>query len=128
MAEILGDVSHDSVNRFLLRERYEPKDLFDIVTEIINLSGGILSVDDTVIEKLYSNPKYAELIGYFWSGKYHKTIKGLNLITLYYSDIHGNSVPINYINSGCTGMIKKPQRAQRVQMKEEEEEIYIIPI
>ena len=96
LAEILGDVSHDSVNRFLLRERYEPKDLFDIVTEIINLSGGILSVDDTVIEKLYSNPKYAELIGYFWSGKYHKTIKGLNLITLYYSDIHGNYVPINY--------------------------------
>ena len=32
------------------------------------------------------------------------------------------------INSGCTEMIKKPQRAQRVQMKEEEEEIYIIPI
>jgi urease beta subunit len=84
------------VKRFLLRERYEPKDLFDIVKAIINLGGGILSVDDTVIEKLYSDPKYAELIGYFWSGKYHKTIKGVNLITLYYSDIHGNSVPINY--------------------------------
>lgn len=96
LAEILGDISHDSVNRFLLRERYEPKDLFDIVTGIINLEGGVLSVDDTVIEKLYSNPKYAELISYFWSGKYHKTIKGLNLITLYYSDIHGHSVPINY--------------------------------
>ena len=24
-------LSHDSVNRFLLRERYEPKDLFDEV-------------------------------------------------------------------------------------------------
>ena len=92
----MGDVSHDSVNRFLLRERYEPKDLFDIVREIINLEEGILSVDDTVIEKLYSNPKYADLIEYFWSGKYHKTIKGLNLITLYYSDIHGHSIPINY--------------------------------
>jgi hypothetical protein len=96
LAEILGDVSHDSVNRFLLRERYEPKDLFDIVREVIKLEGGILSVDDTVIEKLYSKPKYAELIGYFWSGKYHKTIIGLNLITLYYSDVQGNSLPINY--------------------------------
>lgn len=84
------------VNRFLLRERYEPKDLFEMVKTITNLTGGILSVDDTVIEKLYSHPKYAKLIGYFWSGKYHKSIKGLNLITLYYSDIHGNSVPINY--------------------------------
>jgi hypothetical protein len=79
-----------------LRERYESKDLFDMVTCIINLEGGILSVDDTVIEKLYSNPQYAELISYFWSGKYHKTIIGLNLITLYYSDVYGHSVPINY--------------------------------
>lgn len=96
LAEILGNVSHDSVNRFLLRERYEPKDLFNLVTSIINVNGGILSVDDTVIEKVYSQPKNAELIDYFWSGKYHKSIKGLNLITLYYSDIHGHSVPINY--------------------------------
>jgi Transposase DDE domain len=96
LAEILEDVSHDSVNRFLLRERYEPKDLFNRVKSIINLVGGILSVDDTVIEKLYSDIKHAELIGYFWSGKYHKSIKGLNLITLYYSDIYENSVPINY--------------------------------
>lgn len=72
LSEILSDVSHDSVNRFLLRERYEPRDLFDIVKTIINLIGGILSVDDTVIEKLYSEPKNTELIGYFWSGKYHK--------------------------------------------------------
>jgi Transposase DDE domain len=95
-SEILGNISHDSVNRFLLRERYQPKDLFDKVKTIINLKGGIISVDDTVIEKIYSNLQYTELISYFWSGKYHKSIKGLNLISLYYSDVHGNSVPINY--------------------------------
>lgn len=96
LAEILENVSHDSVNRFLLRERYEPKDLFDTVKEMLNLVGGILSVDDTVVEKLYSDPKKAELIGYFWSGKHHKAIKGINLITLYYRDVYGHSVPINY--------------------------------
>lgn len=96
LAEILEDVSHDSINRFLLRERYEAKDLFDTVKDLIDLKRGIVSVDDTVIEKHYSNPECAELIGYFWSGKYHKSIKGLNLITLYYSDCQENSVPINY--------------------------------
>jgi hypothetical protein len=96
LAEILGDVSHDSINRFLLRERYEPKDLFETAQNIITLEGGILSIDDTVIEKPYSDPKITKLIGCFWSGKYHKTMIGLNLITLYYSDINGNSVPINY--------------------------------
>lgn len=89
LSEILGNVSHDSINRFLLRERYEAKDLFDTVRDLVDLKGGILSVDDTVIEKHYSNPECAELIGYFWSGKYHQTIKGLNLITLYYSDAFG---------------------------------------
>ena len=57
----MGDVSHDSINRFLLRERYEPKDLFGMIEKVINLEGGILSVDDTVIEKLYSEPKHPEL-------------------------------------------------------------------
>ena len=28
LAEILEDVSHDSINRFLLREAYTPKDLY----------------------------------------------------------------------------------------------------
>ncbi len=82
LSEILGNVSHDSINRFLLRERYELKDLFNTIQKIINLEGGILSVDDTVIEKIYSDPKKTEFISYFWSGKAHKTIIGLNLITL----------------------------------------------
>lgn len=96
MAEILGDLSHDSVNRFLLRENYEPRDLFALVEKFIAPSGGILSVDDTVIEKLYSDTRNAELIGYFWSGKYHQVIKGLNLIVLYYGDKSGKGVPVNY--------------------------------
>lgn len=96
MSEVLGDVSHDSINRFLLRERYEAKDLFEQITDLIHKEGGILSVDDTVIEKLYSDPKSAELVNYFWSGKFHQAIKGINLITLYYSDLDGNSVPVNY--------------------------------
>lgn len=71
MAEILKDLSHDSVNRFLLRERYEPKDLFDEVKPYINLIGGTLRYDDTVIDKPHSNAKLTELISYVWSGRHH---------------------------------------------------------
>gem|GEM_PF-816526 len=56
MAEILEDLSHDSVNRFLLRERYTPKDLFDEVKPHLNLTGGTLSTDDTIADKPYSDP------------------------------------------------------------------------
>jgi len=92
----MEDLSHDSVNRFLLRERYEPKDLFDEVKLHINLVGGTLSADDTVIDKPHSDPKLTELITYIYSGRHHRTVKGIQLITLYYSDLSGKSVPVNY--------------------------------
>ena len=31
-ADLMGNLSHDSINRFLERERFEPKDLFDDVS------------------------------------------------------------------------------------------------
>lgn len=92
----MEDLSHDSVNRFLLRERYEPQDLFNEVSPYISLIGGTLSGDDTVIDKPHSDPKLTELIGYFYSGRHHRTVKGIQLITLYYTDLLGKSVPVNY--------------------------------
>ena len=80
----------------MLRERYEPKDLFDELKPHIELRGGTLSGDDTVIEKPYSDPNLTEFIGYFWSGNQHRPVKGINLITLYYTESNGKSVPVNY--------------------------------
>lgn len=88
------NIGHDSVNRFLERETYEPKDLYDQAVQTLDLEGGILSVDDTVIDKPYS--QYTSLVKHFWSGKHHKAVKGLNLITLYYTDKYDNSLPVNY--------------------------------
>ena len=96
LSEVMGTVSHDSINRFLERERYEPKDLFDDESRHIEKVGGTLNVDDSVLDKPYSDPQKASLIDYFWSGKHKRTVKGINLITLFYTDIHGISVPVNY--------------------------------
>ena len=98
MAEILGNISHDSINRFLIREHYTPKDLFDFLvqTSQLQLVGGVLSADDTLIEKPYSNIKASDLIGYFWSSKAGKPMLGIPLITLYYTCPNGFTVPVNY--------------------------------
>jgi len=93
LAEVMN-ISHDSVNRFLLRECYEPKDLFIEAKRLLNLVGGTLNVDDSTLDKPYS--QHMELVGHFWSGKHHRVVKGLNLITLYYTDPQGRSLPINY--------------------------------
>lgn len=73
-----------------------PAYLFDEVKPHLNLIDGTLSGDDTVVDKPYSDPELTELIGYFWSGKHHRVVKGIQLITLYYTDLSGKSVPINY--------------------------------
>jgi hypothetical protein len=88
------NISHDSVNRFLYREAYSPADLFKEVQSTLNLKGGTLSVDDSVLDKSYRH--YIDLVGYFWSGKHHRTVKGINLITLYYTDIHGQHQPVSF--------------------------------
>ena len=101
MAEILKQVSYDSVNRFLLQERYEARDLFETLKPYFNLVGGFLSVDHTVIEKTYSDVNQAELISYYWSGKYHQTIKGINLITMYHCTV-GKRHQENHINKSVS--------------------------
>ena len=44
----------------------------------------IVSIDDTVLDKPYS--QHMDLVSYFWSGKHHRSVKGINLITLYATD------------------------------------------
>jgi hypothetical protein len=96
LSEIMKNVSHDSVNRFLCREKYTGQDLYIENSRELNLIGGSLSVDDSVLDKPYSNPEHAALIDYFWSGKHHKAVKGINLITLFYIDSSGKCLPINF--------------------------------
>ena len=54
-----------------------PAYLFDEVKPYIDLIGGTLSGDDTIIDKPYSAPAMTELMGYFWSGKHHRVVKGI---------------------------------------------------
>jgi hypothetical protein len=88
------NISHDSVNRFLNRESYSSHDLFVETKPTLNLKGGTLSVDDSVLDKPYAH--YIALVGHYWSGKHHRVVKGINLITLYYTDLHGQHQPVNF--------------------------------
>ena len=69
LAEILEEVRHDSVNRFLFRERYTTEDLFNEVKAEVNLVGGTLSVDDSVEDKPYRDPKKRAFVDYVLVGQ-----------------------------------------------------------
>lgn len=49
-----------------------------------------------MLDKPYSTPQKVDFVGYFWSGKHKRTVKGINLITLYYTDGSGTSYPVNF--------------------------------
>ena len=73
------NISHDSVNRFLEREDYTPHDLYQEAIQHIDNNKLIVSIDDTVLDKPYS--QHMDLVSYFWSGKHHRSVKEL-LISL----------------------------------------------
>lgn len=94
-SEVL-EVSHDKITRLLNQSHYTSYDLFTRVKDELVLAGGTLTVDDSVLDKPYTDHKKSELVGYYWSGKHHKAVKGINLISLVYTDINGLSLPVNY--------------------------------
>ena len=57
------------------------------------MEGGTLSVDDTVLDKPYSQQGKTELVGYFWSGKHGRAVKGVCLVALLYTDRKGVRLP-----------------------------------
>ena len=91
-----GEFAHDAANRFLNREQFSPRDLFEEMRPLIVLEGGVLSVDDTVLDKSYSQEGKTELVGYFWSGLHGKAVKGINLVTLFYGEVGGLRVPVDF--------------------------------
>jgi hypothetical protein len=76
--------------------RESPRDLFEEVRPLIELSGGTLSVEDTILDKPYAQEGKTELVGYFWSRKHGRAVKGVCLVTLFYSDSQGVRVPVNF--------------------------------
>jgi hypothetical protein len=94
-SQVLG-MSHDKISRCLLEAKHGPSDLFENVKPYLDLKGGILSVDDTILDKPYSQVSANELVSHFYSGKHHKVVKGICLITLVYTDVNGVSFPVNF--------------------------------
>jgi len=86
-------ISHDRVNRFLTRQSLPPETLWDEVKSFVEKHSGWFIVDDTVLDKIHSEK--IGLVYFQWSGKHHKVIKGIGLITLIWTD-GTHSFPVDY--------------------------------
>ena len=76
--------SHDKINRFLTKVLLPLDTLWKEVEVFIDKHNGFLIVDDTVIDKHYS--QFIELACFQWSGKHRKVVRGIGLISLVWTD------------------------------------------
>ncbi len=85
--------AHDAFTRLLTRLEPDPETLWQEVRPLVRRTDSILIVDDTVLDKPYANKM--GLVGPFWSGKHQRVVRGINLVTLAWSD--GDAVyPTDY--------------------------------
>ena len=85
--------AHDAFTRLLARLEPDPDTLWQEVRPHVRRGDSILVVDDTVLDKPYAHKM--GLVGPFWSGKHQRVLRGINLVTLAWTD--GDAVyPTDY--------------------------------
>ncbi|MBI2184399.1 MAG: transposase [Thaumarchaeota archaeon] len=76
--------AHDAFTRLLQRQPSDTEALWNEARAFVKLKGGLLILDDTTLDKPYS--ERMELVTYHWSGKHHRVVKGISLLSLLWTD------------------------------------------
>lgn len=81
-----NDPAHDAFNRLLHRQTSDTTALWQEAEPMVEKKHGVLILDDSTMDKPYAHE--IELVTRHWSGKHHRVVKGINLLTLLWSDGH----------------------------------------
>jgi putative transposase len=79
-----GTAAHDAYTRLLHRLEPDASALWQESAPQVNKGQGVLILDDTTLDKPYAQ-KMA-LVTRHWSGKHHAVVRGINLLTLLWTD------------------------------------------
>src|SRR3954447_17055262 len=85
--------AHDALTRLLHRLDPDPTPLWNEAQQHVVLQDGLVSIDDTTLDKPYA--QHIELVHRHWSGKHHRVVAGINLVTLLWSD-GTDAIPCDY--------------------------------
>ena len=76
--------AQDSFTRLLSRKPPDTEALWEEARGFVQLDRGMLVLDDITLDKPYGSR--IELVTYHWSGKHRRVVKGINLLTLLWTD------------------------------------------
>jgi putative transposase len=77
-------IAHDSVKRLLERQPHHTEALYNEAKQMIRHTDGVLVIDDSTLDKPYS--KHIEMVTRHWSGKHHRVVQGINLVSTIWTD------------------------------------------
>jgi hypothetical protein len=95
-ALLQGEISHDSVQRFLASERQTSVHLWRVVkphVRKIESGEGVVIVDDSIAEKPYTDEN--DIICWHYDHSQHHNVKGINFVTCLYHNA-GVSLPVGF--------------------------------
>ena len=85
--------AHDAFTRLLHRLEPDAETLRMESKSQVSLHQGILVLDDSTLDKPFA--KKMELVSRHWSGKHHRVVSGINLVTLLWTD-GDRHIPCDY--------------------------------
>ncbi len=89
-------ISHDKITRFLSEKEYTSKDLWQLVKPTIRKiesEDGIISVDDTIQEKQYTDEN--DIIAWYYDHSKARSLKGVNIVSCIYTNNSAN-IPVAF--------------------------------
>jgi SRSO17 transposase len=92
-----GAKSHDQITRFLSKEDFDQKMLWKLVKPSIRrfeTDNGVLVVDDTIVEKEYTDEN--DLIAWHYDHSKGRSIKGINVVNLIYHTEDDMNIPVSF--------------------------------
>jgi putative transposase len=82
--EAARPVAHDAFTRLLQRLEPDSEQLWRETEPYVQKRTGVLVLDDSTLDKPYA--RQMALVSYHWSGKHHRVVKGMNLLTLLWTE------------------------------------------
>lgn len=76
--------AHDAFTRLLQRQPPDTEALWQETAPLVNKASGVLVVDDSTLDKPHA--RHMALVHKHWSGKHHRSVYGINLVTLLWTD------------------------------------------
>ncbi len=85
--------AHDAFTRLLSRQPPDTAALWQEVKPLVQRQAGALILDDSTLDKPYA--RQMALVTRHWSGKHHRVVRGINLISLVWTD-GGTVLPCDF--------------------------------